>query len=141
MVQANTEIGMPNVTEFFEKKMLKEIIEMRDDSKLICYAYTKNEYTGKYIYIGKCMGFGIPYSTQYTNPSKSEKYYSGGDYYILPQADPNGLYSSGSTSATWLMMVGDSGDTYISYCEETITVQQQKMSRHLIEEWSLPSDY
>ena len=30
--QANESVGMPNITEFYEKKLAKEIIELRDDS-------------------------------------------------------------------------------------------------------------
>jgi hypothetical protein len=58
--QANDQTGLPNITNFFEKKMLKHVLELRDDSKLVCYAYTQNKATGKFVYIGQCVGFGIP---------------------------------------------------------------------------------
>ena len=35
--------------------MAKKILELRDDSDLICYACTKNEMSDKYVYKGKCM--------------------------------------------------------------------------------------
>lgn len=96
MSQANDAIGNPDIVNFFEKAQLKEIYEMRDDPNLVCYWYAVNNYTGKYIYEGECIGYGIPYSTSYTQP---ESYYASGG--VVPQADPNALYSNGvTTSAT-----------------------------------------
>ena len=47
-------VGSPEIRHFTEKKNLKEILELRDNPKLICHYYTKNTMTGKYIYQGKC---------------------------------------------------------------------------------------
>lgn len=138
MVQATAEIGMPEITEFYEKKMAKEILEMRDDSSLICYAYSKSDMTGKYVYLGKCMGFGLPYSTQYTNPEQKVDMME----LVLPQADPNGLYSPDGVSATWLMMIDETtGERSISYNENDVIVQQTKIPARLVESFSLTADY
>lgn len=140
MHQATAEIGMPEITNFFEKKMAKEIFEKRDDSKLICYAYAYSDMTGKYTYLGKCYGYGLPYSTQYTNPDQLAGEYR--DSSVIAQADPNGLYSSGSTAATWLYMIDEeTGEKYISYNEPNMTVSEHKLPARLCEEWSLTSDY
>lgn len=137
MQQANDEIGMPNITEFYEKKLAKEIFELRDDSSLICYAYTRSDMTGKYVYLGRCMGYGLPYSTQYTCP---EAYYSSG--VALPQSDPNGLYSPEGLSATWLWMIDEeTGEPSIMYAEPEIVVRQTKLPTRLCEDWSLTPDY
>ncbi|MBI4856136.1 MAG: hypothetical protein HY818_05295 [Acetobacterium woodii] len=138
MTQATAEIGMPEITEFYEKKMAKEILEMRDDSSLICYAYSKSDMTGKYVYLGKCMGFGLPYSTQYTNPEQKVDMVE----LTLPQADPNGLYSPDGVSATWLMMIDETtGERSISYNENDVIVQQTKIPARLVESFSLTADY
>lgn len=42
--------GYPNVSNFFEYSQLKEIYEMRDNPNLVCYWYTKNDMSGKWIY-------------------------------------------------------------------------------------------
>lgn len=68
MNQSNDAVGQPEITNFYEKKLAKEIFELRDDSSLVCYAYTKCEGSGKYVYLGRCMGYGLPYSTQYIAP-------------------------------------------------------------------------
>ena len=119
MKQASLEVGMPNITEFYEKKMAKEIFEKRDDSDLVCYVYSQN-LNGKFVYVGKSIGYGLPYSTQYTQPETYQTVYTKAigttgeekDYYtvdkmVLPQADPNGLYSPEGLSATWLMMINE----------------------------------
>lgn len=140
MKQATDEIGMPNITEFYEKKMAKEIFEKRDDSSLICYVYNQN-LDGKYVYVGKSMGYGLPYSTQYTNPETylDDPYgsYDSGSV-VVSQADPNGLYSADGLSATWLMMIDETtGENYIMYAEPTIVVTENKLPTRLIADWSL----
>ena len=92
---------------------------------------------GKYIYEGECIGYGIPYSTSYTQP---ESYYASGG--VVPQADPNALYSNGvTTSATWILSLDEKGDVYPRYEEREIAVSQTKIPKRLCEEYSLPEDY
>lgn len=107
MGEVSAQIGMPNVVNFQQKKLMKMIYEFCDKEDLICYTYLKADYTGKLVFIGKCIGFGIPFSAQYTNPNTLKRFnFSGGwDRYIVPQADPNGLFMPTSSSATWLMMI------------------------------------
>ena len=101
--EAQRQIGMPNIVNFQQRKLMKMIYELCDKEDLICYAYIKSDYRGELIFIGKCLGYGIPFSAQYTNPEKITKNFSG--YFVLPQADPNGLFMPTSSSATWLMMI------------------------------------
>lgn len=101
MSEMNAQIGMPAIKNFQERKLAKMIFELRDQEKLITYAYIVN-LNGKLIFLGKCIGFGLPYSVQYTNPMK--RLY-GGRAITLPQADPNGLFMPEGLSATWLMMI------------------------------------
>lgn len=143
--QAIESVGLPNISNFYEKKTLKKILEMRDNPKLINHFYTKNSMTGKWVYEGKCIGFGISYTTQYTNPEKMG-HLDGGEYgarnpYTIPQADPNGLYSVPNGTATWIMRVTDNGDTIVDYIESEIRVSQNKISARLCETWSLPAGY
>lgn len=103
MSEANRQIGMPAIRNFQERKLAKMIFELRDQEKLVTYAYLVN-LEGGLIFIGKCIGFGLPYSVQYTNPEKVEQRYTG-SFGTLPQADPNGLFMPSGLSATWLMMI------------------------------------
>jgi hypothetical protein len=103
MQEANSQIGMPAIKNFQERKLAKFIFELRDKENLKTYAYIVNHMTGKLVFIGRCIGYGLPYSVQYTNPQKIDKIYGGSA--ILPQADPNGLYMPQGMSATWLLMI------------------------------------
>lgn len=110
---------------------------------VICYWYTKNDMTGKWIYQGTCIGYGIPYSASITAPeSPQEAYAQGSHTNILPLAEPNGLYTDGlSTSATWILTTDASGNITPTYVESEITISQSKMDARLCEDWSIPSDY
>ena len=122
IAQGNSMIGMPGITRFQEKRVLKMIYELRDREKLICYAYIVAEMTGKLIFIGKCEGFGIPYATQYSNPEQIID--EGGTYHYqtLPQAEPNGLYMPASADGTWLLMLDKTGEPHPFYCEPRVIV-------------------
>lgn len=102
--EANRQLGLPAIKNFQEKKLMKMIFELRDQEKLVTYAYIVDLY-GKLHFIGKCIGFGLPYSVQYTNPERMacDSYICSGQK--LPQPDPNGLFMPQGLSATWLMMI------------------------------------
>ncbi len=145
MEEMNREIGMPVIDNFFEKKTAKMIFELRDNAELITYAYTIN-LEGRYVYLGQCIGFGLPYSVQYTNPDKitdkSDYGHRVSGWYVISQADPNGLYSADGLSATWLMLINDeTGEPEVIYVESEIVVTQSKLPKRLIAPWSLTADY
>ena len=60
--EINRQIGLPNLTNFQQKKLMKMVYELCDREDLICYAYIKSDYQGKLMYIGRCVGFGVPFS-------------------------------------------------------------------------------
>ena len=124
MNEANRQVGMPAIKNYQERKMMKMILELRDQENLLCYAYTVPEMTGKPFFIGKCIGYGLPYATQFTNPQK--EIYAGGyqnGFGSLPQADPNGLFMPQSAEGTWLMMVNpQTGKPQPLYCESRVIV-------------------
>lgn len=131
-------IGYPDLANYFEYSQLKEIYELRDDPNLICYWYTKCEYTGKWVYEGQCIGYGIPYSASITSPDTPTYGYS----LVVSQAEPNGIYTNGlSTSATWILTVDSDGSITPDYVEQTIRVAQEKIPASKCEDWSLPADY
>jgi hypothetical protein len=139
--QGTKETGMPTITNFQERKELKTILEARDTANLVTYMYTQSQMTGKWVYQGEAIGFPLPYSTEYTNPSYVSDHYNGG-YAILPQADPNGLFSSQSTQADWIMAINPkTGKPEPMFCEPNIVVKESKIPANLCETWSLPSDY
>ena len=143
MDNAYDAVRFPDVSNYFERQQLKEIYELRDDPSLICYWYTKNEMTGKWIYQGTCIGYGIPYTTSMTAPESYQRIETPAGVYreVLPLAEPNGLYASPSTSATWILTADKDGNITPTQVESEITVSQSKLDVRLCEDWSLPQDY
>jgi len=92
-------VGLPAIKNFQEKRLMKDILEMRDDPKLATYTYTQ-DMNGHVHKICNSIGYGLPYATQYTSPQKESDH----SYQLaLPQADPNGLYSPVSADGTWVL--------------------------------------
>lgn len=132
MKEANAQTGLPAITNFKEKKMLKMLYELRDREDLVCYAYLVNEINGEVgQYLGQCIGYGLPASTQYSNPEKvaaSDRWQSSRNWLTMPQAEPNGLFMPEGLSATWLMMVDpETGDPRPVYIEPAIIVSPFKL--------------
>jgi hypothetical protein len=128
--EATAQTGMPAIKNFRERKILKDILELRDQEGLVTYTYLENmnptvvhgftALGGKLTYLGVSVGFGIPYATQYTNPMRpiSDTYR---DTAVLPQADPNGLFSPAAAEGTWVLLKGpDSKDARPAYIEPRI---------------------
>ena len=81
---------------------------------------------------GDCpsMGYGLPYDTSLTNPwlatdidsEGEEHHYQGGALVAVGQPEPNGIYASTNTAATWVMCVGPGGVIEPMYIETKVTV-------------------
>jgi len=100
-LQAVQSVGMPAITNFAEKRMFKDILELRDRSvPTTTYLVGMNNQLTK---LCDSVGYGLPYATQYTNPQRV--YSDAHGYGTLPQADPNGLYSPASAEGTWVLCV------------------------------------
>lgn len=99
--QAIKSVGMPNITRFSERRAYKEILEARDRFGPT-YTYLYNAMQGT---IGEkvcdSVGYGFSGATQYTSPSKVD--WGSSHAVVVPQADPNGLYSPAETHGTWIL--------------------------------------
>jgi hypothetical protein len=108
LAEGTAQTGMPAIKNFRERKLMKQIMEMRDEAGLVTYTYVQSEMTGKLIFLCDSIGFGLPYATQYTSPQKYE-WKGQGAIVALPQADPNGLFSPASAEGTWVMCKDPNG--------------------------------
>jgi hypothetical protein len=106
--QASTQVGMPGITRFTEKRNMKMLYELRDDPKLTTIAYIVDLY-GKLHKFCDAIGYGFPYATQFTNPQR-DTYYGNGSpntgtstHFQMPQPEPNGLFMPGGADGTWVM--------------------------------------
>ena len=122
--EGTAQTGMPAIKNFRERKLLKQIIEMRDQDGLVTYTYTVPETTGRPVFLCNSIGYGLPAATQYTNPEKYE--YNGT---TIPQADPNGLFSPSSAEGTWVLCTdpNGSGKTRPVYVEPRVIVSPFKL--------------
>lgn len=127
--EAMKQVGMPNIDKFTERKLMKMILELKDDENLICHAYLANEMEGTLgTYLGRCLGYGVPAATQFSNPEKVVKKHGDGGqydqdfYFSMPQPEPNGLNMPTSTSATWVILLDKEGKPRVCYIEQTLNV-------------------
>lgn len=124
--QGVQKVPLPKILNYTEKQQLSDIYELRDQAGLICYAYLFSNVSGKLIYLGKCIGYGIPYATQFSSPSKLVNPWGIGNsergYLPMPQAEPNGLFMPVSSEATWLMLLDKQGKPHPIYCEPNLIV-------------------
>ena len=127
LAEGTSQVGMPAIKNFRERKLLKDVLELRDQDGLVTYTYVWNEREGKLVFLGNTVGYGIPYATQFTNPQKVE-WYNGSGGHVLPQADPNGLFSPASAEGTWIMMK-DPNSTKVApvYIEPRVVVSPFKL--------------
>ena len=91
--EANRQLGMPDIVNFQERRMAKQILELRDTT-ISTHTYLVNQMKGCLVYMGNSIGYGLPYAVQYTNPQRIAKFTETPEHgnVTLPQADPNGLY-------------------------------------------------
>lgn len=106
LAEAHAQIGMPAINDFSEKRMMKDLYELRD-KPFPTHSYLVNELNSCLVYLGPSIGYGLPYATQYTSPTKTDYVHlSGGGYTVqqIPQAEPNGLFMPAAAEGTWLML-------------------------------------
>ena len=114
MKEAIAQVDLPAITNWQEKKLMKMILELRDQENLQTYVYIVPEMTGKPVFLGRAIGYGIPYATQYTNPLSSVN--------GRPQAEPNGLFMPDSAEGTWVMLIDPKGQPRPVYVEPRVIV-------------------
>lgn len=114
--EGTAQVGMPAIKNFRERKLMKDILEKRDQANFITYTYLENQLSkvvpgvtalgGKLTFLGVSSGFPIPYSTQFTSPQKDiyTNINNVSQHMAMPQADPNGLFSPASAEGSWVML-------------------------------------
>jgi hypothetical protein len=122
-LQGVQQVGMPSIINFAEKRMMKDILEIRDqDVATTTYIVDLNGGLHK---LCNSIGYGLPYATQFTNPQRIARSTETPEHgnITLPQADPNGLYSPASADGTWVQCVDSkSGKAKVVYIEPRIIV-------------------
>jgi hypothetical protein len=126
MKEVDSKVGFPAIKNGTEKRLAKMILELRDQADLMTHTYLVSM-TGKLIYLGKSIGYGLPYSVQYVSPTKIIRPCTG-TYISVPQAEPSGLFVPDGLSATWVMLINpETGSPAPTYVEQEIMVSQFRL--------------
>jgi hypothetical protein len=128
--QSQYSIGQP-IPVFdwsLERHLVIELYNIRNQ-KAVTHSVWRSDY-GEIE--GDCpsYGYGIPYDTSLTNPlvatdidnQGEEHAYDGGALASIEQAEPNGIFASKNTAATWVMCLGEAGNIEPVYVETKVTV-------------------
>jgi len=123
--QSNQQLGMPGITNFTEKKILKRLYEMRDQN-IATYSYIV-DMNGKLHHVCDSYGYGLPYSAQYSNPEK-HVYDSQYNSFNLPQSEPNGIFMPSSAEGTWIICASTKGQFTPMYVEPRVIVSPFRLN-------------
>lgn len=113
MDAADREIGMPRITNFSQRKLLKNAYEDMDQTTLT-YVYTQSAYDGKFICLGQAVGYGVSMGTSFTAPTYPQYIWTktrtgddvkSGGIYEQAQPEPNGLYMPDAGAATIVNLI------------------------------------
>ena len=125
--QSQYGIGQPVETFDWslERHLVLQLYRIRNQ-RVATHAVWRSDYG---LVEGDCpsMGFGLPYDTSLTNPlrttSEDEDGVSrSGALTTIEQAEPNGIFASKNTNATWVMCVGAAGIIEPVYVESKVTI-------------------
>lgn len=122
--ESNAQVGMPGITNFTEKKLVKHLYELRDQ-KISTFSYVQ-ALDGRLFHLCDSIGFGLPYGVQFSNPEKIVNPY-GQSYTTLPQSEPNGLFMPPTAEGTWVMCASPKGEPVPTYVEPRVIVSTFKL--------------
>lgn len=109
---------IPTYDWSLERHLVTELYNIRN-RRVATHAVWRSDYG---MIEGECasMGFGIPYDTSLTNPLQGSYYRNGGTV-VVEQAEPNGIFASKNTAATWVMCTSKTG-LEPHYIESKVTI-------------------
>ncbi len=110
---------VPGFDWSLERHLMIELYKLRN-MKVTTHAVWRSDY-GMIEYDCPSLGYGLPYDVSLTNPlvAIGDSYHS---ITAIEQAEPNGIFASKNTSATWVMCVGDAGSLEPVYIESKVTI-------------------
>jgi len=109
---------IPVFRHSMERELLIKLYNLRNE-KVATHTVWRSDYG---MIEGECpsMGYGLPYDTSLTNPYQMVSDTRGAT--SIGQAEPNGVFASTNTSATWVMCIGSAGNLEPIYVESKVTV-------------------
>ncbi|MBU1755221.1 hypothetical protein KKH81_03000 [Patescibacteria group bacterium] len=108
-----------------ERHLVIELYKVRNQ-RVATHSVWRSDYG---IIEGDCpsYGYGIPYDTSLTNPlvatsTSADRSIRSDSLTSIEQAEPNGIFASKNTSATWVMCLSQGGSVEPIYVESKVTV-------------------
>lgn len=124
--QASAQVGVPGITNFTEKKLVRKIYELRDQN-IATFSYIP-DMQGRLWHLCDSIGYGVPYSVQFTNPTYplDSTYH---DSAMLNQPEPNALFMPSTAEGTWVICVDEKqkGNFQPVYVEPRVIVSPFKL--------------
>lgn len=115
---------IPTFDWSLERELLIQLYTIRND-RVATHSVWRSD---RGMIEGDCpsMGYGLPYDTSLTNPwlatDEEENGYDTEGLVAIGQPEPNGIFASTNTAATWVMCVGPAGLLEPVYVETKVTV-------------------
>lgn len=111
-------VGMPNITNWQEAKLVAMLYELRDQEDFQTYTYIIDMNGNKH-FLGRSLGYGIPASVQFSNPDRLvdvEDFgidsYQSNDAAVIAQPEPNGLYMPEGLAATYVFLYDEGTEEF-----------------------------
>jgi hypothetical protein len=98
------------------RHLMVELYKAKNQN-LATYSYVISPYTGKVIWYSPSLGYPIPGGTQLTNSQARD---SSTSTVVLPQAEPDGLYTPSTSEGTYVMCVDSDGMVTPAYVEDHV---------------------
>lgn len=118
---------IPTFDWSLERDLLRKLYVLRNQ-KVITHSVWRSDHG---MIEGDCAsyGYGMPYDSSLTNPlvatdidnEGEEHSVQGGALTTIEQQEPNGIFPSKNTSATWVMCLGPAGTAEPIYVETKVT--------------------
>jgi len=110
---------IPSFDWSLERHLVVELYKVRNQ-KAATHSVWRSD---RGMFEGDCpsYGYGIPYDTSLTNPLMPTGH-SHHSITSIEQAEPNGIFTSKNTAATWVMCLGEAGNLEPVYVETKVTV-------------------
>jgi len=130
--ESNRQVGMPGITNFTEKKIVRKLYELRDQN-IATHTYVM-DLNGRLFHVCESIGYGLPYGVQFSNPDKVIQSYSS-SFGAIPQSEPNGLFMPPTAEGTWVICASHekAGDIAPVYVEPRVIVSPFKLKA--VGEW------
>ena len=116
---------VPTYDWSLERELVRKLYDLRNQ-RVATHSVWRSDYGS---IEGDCpsMGYGIPYDTSLTNPWTMYISPGGSHSVAVSQAEPNGVFASTSTSATWVICTAADGSLEPVYVEAHVTVYPRPM--------------